>query len=165
MPLDLDDLDGPDFHQNRASVSNRSTSPDAARFGGAAGALASGAMASALIAGTVDAAHLDGTEFELAQSLGGGRRNGKKKSKSPANKRAGRDASDGATPPLGAVKKKNLQHNALNAEDDKYEYYTSEDEHGRRIQKMRKKKRRGAGGRTGQRTDRSRDRRAKQLGT
>ena len=47
---------------------------------GAAGALASGAMASALIAGTVDAALLDGTESEVAQSLGG-RRNGKKKIK------------------------------------------------------------------------------------
>ena len=122
-------------------------------------------MASALIAGTVNAEHLDGTESEVAQSLGGGRRNGKKKSKSPANKRAGRDASDGVIPPLGAAKKGGkLQHNALNAEDDKYEYYTSEDEQGRRIQKMRKKRRKGGGGRSGQRTDRSRDRRVKQLG-
>ena len=67
-------------------------------------------MASALIAGTVDAALLDGTESEVAQSLGG-RRNGKKKSKSPANMRAARDASGGSIPPLGAKKKGGkLQH-------------------------------------------------------
>ena len=68
-------------------------------------------MASALIAGTVDAAHLDGTESEVAQSLGGRRKNGQKKSKSPTNKRLGRDASGGAIPPLGAAKKGGkLQH-------------------------------------------------------
>lgn len=41
------------------------------------------------------------------------------------------------------IKNGKLKHKALNADDDKYEYYTSEDEQGRRIQKMRKKKRKG----------------------
>lgn len=36
---------------------------------------------------------------------------------------------------------KKLKHKGVKKDnDDKYEYYTSEDEHGRRIQKMRKKK-------------------------
>ena len=39
------------------------------------------------------------------------------------------------------IKNGKLKHKPLNDDDDKYEYYTSEDEHGRRIQKMRKKKR------------------------
>lgn len=39
------------------------------------------------------------------------------------------------------IKNGQLKHEPLNKDQDKYEYYTSEDELGRRIQKMRKKKR------------------------
>lgn len=42
-------------------------------------------------------------------------------------------------------KKGKLQHGSLSKDDDKYEYYTSEDEFGRRIQKMRKKKKNRGG--------------------
>ena len=38
------------------------------------------------------------------------------------------------------IKNGKLQHKGVGGkDDDKYEYYTSEDEHGHRIQKMRKK--------------------------
>ena len=64
----------------------------------------------------------------------------------------GKDSSFEATGRVGTglkgqrtvIKNGKLRHKPLNNEvDDKYEYYTSEDEHGRRIQKMRKKKRKG----------------------
>ena len=43
----------------------------------------------------------------------------------------------------GKLKQKGL-NKGMDKDQDKYEYYTSEDEHGRRIQKMRKKKRKSA---------------------
>ena len=62
---------------------------------------------------------------------------------------------------LKSSKKLGLQHSTLNQEDDKYEYYTSEDSQGRRVQKMRKKRRGGRdrGRRGGRETTRSRDKR------
>ena len=52
-----------------------------------------------------------------------------------------------------------LKHKPLNKgqDDDKYEYYTSEDEQGRRIQKMRKKGTKKKATNTKDNTSRSRD--------